>query len=64
MTIPLKNPTLYTKTFSCLCSQCRTEFVIAVDPTSTGKATCPSCGSEKIFAHPDNIKGDLDLLDY
>ena len=63
MTIPLKNPNVYSRTFSCLCAQCRTEFVIVVAPTSIGKAVCPDCGSEKVFVHPDT-KNDLDLLNY
>ena len=63
MTIPLKNPNVYSRTFSCICAQCRTEFVIVVAPTSIGKAICPNCESEKIFVQSDN-KNDLDLLDY
>ena len=60
MTIPLKNPNVYSRTFSCLCSECRAEFVIVVAPTSTGKAICPECQSEKIFVQSDtNDKGDL-----
>jgi len=54
--IPLKNPTLYSKTFSCLCSQCRIKFVIVVDPTTIGKAICPDCQSEKIFVDYQNTE--------
>jgi hypothetical protein len=61
MTIPLKNPNVYSKTFSCICVQCRTEFVIVVAPTSTGKAICPECQSEKIFIQNDSDK-DGDFL--
>jgi hypothetical protein len=53
MTIPLKNNSLFSKTFSCLCSECKTTFVIVVDPASTGKAICPECQSEKIFIEQD-----------
>lgn len=61
MTIPLKNPNVYSKTFSCICAQCRTEFCIVVEPTSEGQAVCPNCGSSKIFIQNDGDK-DGDFL--
>ena len=60
MTTPLKNPNLFSKMFSCLCATCKTEFCIMVNPTSEGKAVCPSCGGEKIFIQNDGDKnGDF-----
>jgi len=53
--IPLKNLTNFSKIFSCLCSECRTEFSVVVEPNAIGKAICPACNSEKIFVEsPDN----------
>jgi hypothetical protein len=58
--IPLKNPTSFSKTFPCLCSMCKTQFVIVVPPSSTGYAICPECQSESIFIEQDgNEQGDF-----
>ena len=54
MTIPLKNPTVFSKAFSCICSECKYEFVIVVNPTTVGEAICPKCESTKIFVQADN----------
>ena len=60
MTIPLKNPNLYNKVFSCLCASCRAEFCIVVEPSKEGKAVCPDCGSTRIFIQNDGDKnGDF-----
>jgi DNA-directed RNA polymerase subunit RPC12/RpoP len=57
--ISLKNTTNFTKVFSCLCSSCRTEFSVVVEPETTSQAICPNCGSKKIFVQYPEDKGDL-----
>ena len=43
----------FSKTFSCVCSVCKAQFVIIVAPNSTGYASCPECESIKIFVEQD-----------
>jgi hypothetical protein len=54
--IPLKNTTRFNKMFTCLCSNCKEQFVIVVEPKNTGYAICPRCQSEKIFIDEDGDK--------